>query len=336
MQCVKASAAVAVFVGLMLTVTSTQAAPARSVKGQLVFETPGVSCNPCRVSLTRGAGQPVGMTITDSAGNFTFDNIEPGSYMLHIEIDGFEKIDQEFDFIDGVGGTTATVLVAPRPRASAAVAEGPAIIDASEYLSAYPKKAVELYRKGLENKKKGKDEQATKFFEQAIDVAPNFYAAHNALGLQYRDAGRKDDAEKEFLKAHELNKNDADPLINLTGLYLDKNDPGRAVETGEQAVKANSHSAPAFFSLGLALYKFAQLDRAEVALKKALELAPKMFQARLMLANVYLKEQRYDNLMDQLDRYLFENPNGEQRQAVEEMRRTLLQAKETGADVTAQ
>jgi tetratricopeptide (TPR) repeat protein len=277
------------------------------------------------------------MTITDSAGNFTFDNIEPGSYMLHIEIDGFEKVDQEFDFIDSLGGgPTATILVAPRRLSSAAATEGPAIIDASEYLSAYPKKAVELYKKGLENKKKGKVEQATKFFEQAVDVAPNFYAAHNALGLQYRDAGRKDDAEKEFLKAHELNKNDPDPLINLTGLYLDKNDPGRAVETGEQAVKANSHSAPAFFSLGMALYKYSQLERAEAALKKALELAPKMFQARLMLANVYLKEQRYDNLMDQLDHYLAENPNGEQRQAVEDMRRTLLQARETGENVTAQ
>jgi tetratricopeptide (TPR) repeat protein len=337
MQFVKASAAVAVFVGLMLTVASIQAAPARSVKGQLVFETPGVSCNPCRVSLMRSAGQPVGFTVTDSAGNFTFDNVEPGSYMLRIEIDGFEKIDQEFNFIDNLGGGgTATVLVAPRRLSSAATAEGPAIIDASEYLTAYPKKAVELYKKGIDNKKKGKDEQATKFFEQAIEVAPNFYAAHNALGMQYRDAGRKDDAEKEFLKAHDLNKNDAEPLINLTGLYIDKNEPGRAVETGEQAVKANSHSAPAFFSLGIALYKFAQLDRAEAALMKALELAPKMFQARLMLANVYLKEQRYDNLMDQLDRYLAENPNGEQRQAVEEMRRTLLQARETGTDVTAQ
>jgi outer membrane protein assembly factor BamD (BamD/ComL family) len=61
-----------------------------------------------------------------------------------------------------------------------------------------------------------------------------------------------------------------------------------------------------------------------------------MFQARLMLANVYLKQQRYDNLMDQLDRYLAENPNGEQRPAVEEMRRTLVQARQTGANVAAE
>jgi len=271
------------------------------------------------------------MTMTDSAGNFTFENVEPGSYTIHIEIDGFEKIDQDFDFADGFPTGTATIIVAARPVGNGAKGRG-GTIDVSEYPAADPKKAVEFFKKGVESRKKGKNDDAIKFFEQAIDVAPKFYAAHNALGAAYKDAGRKEDAEKEFLKAHDLNRSDAEPLINLTGLYLDENDAARAVETGEQAVKANSRSAPAFFSLGVALYKFAMLDRAEAALKKALELAPKMFQVRLMLANVYLKQQRYDNLMDQLDRYLAENPNGEQRQAVEQMRRTLIEAQQTGAN----
>jgi Tfp pilus assembly protein PilF len=335
MQCVKASVVVTVLVGLMLTSVSTQAASARSFKGQLVFENVGVSCQPCRVSLMRQTGQPVAMTITDAAGNFTFDNVEPGTYTIQVDIDGFNRVEQDLNVSPGLAGGTTTILVAPR-RAASATSERSGTIDVSQYLSAYPKKAVDLFKKAIDSKKKGKDEQATKFLEQAIEIAPNFYVAHNALGMLYREAGRNDDAEKEFLKAHDLNQSDAEPLINLTGLYLDKNDPGRAVETGEQAVKANSRSAFAFFSLGTALYKFAMLDRAEAALKKALELAPKMFQARLMLANVYLKQERYDNLMDQLDRYLAENPTGEQRAAVEQMRRTLIQAKQTGANPTAQ
>jgi tetratricopeptide (TPR) repeat protein len=319
----------------MLTAFSTHAAPVRSFKGQLVFENVGMSCNPCRVSLMRQTGQPVAMTITDTAGNFIFDNVEPGTYTIQVEIDGFKRIEQDVNVSEGLAGGTATILVAPQ-RTASATAERAGIIDVSQYLSGYPKKAVNLFKKAIDSKKKGKDEQATKCLEQAIEIAPDFYAAHNALGTLYREAGRNDDAEKEFLKAHELNQTNAEPLINLTGLYLDQNDPGRAVDTGEQAVKANSRSAPAFFSLGTALYKFAMLDRAEAALKKALELAPKMFQARLMLANVYLKQQRYDSLMDQLDRYLAENPTGEQRPAVEQMRRTLMEARQTGTDPTAQ
>jgi Flp pilus assembly protein TadD len=331
MRIVKAFLAVSsLLLLLLLSVDSTQAVAAgRSFTGKLIFETPGLSCTPCQVTLLSSGGQPIGMTIADSAGNFTFENVEGGIYTIQIEMEGFEQIEQQVNVMDGFSSGTTTVLIAPKPIAPADKSNS-ATVDASDFLSGYPKKAVELYKKGMDNKKKGKNDQAVKYFEQAIDIAPNFYAAHNQLGVAYKEAGRKDDAEREFLRAHELNRADADPLINLTSLYIDQDQPGRAVETGEQAVKANSRSASAFFSLGMALYKFAMLDRAETALKKALELAPKMFQVRLVLANVYMKQHRYDNLMEQLDRYLAENPNGEQRPAVEDMRRTLIQARQQG------
>ncbi len=331
MRFVKASGAVLTFFLLMLlAVTSTEAAaPAgSSLNGKLIFEVGGFSCNPCRVTLVTTSGQPLGMTFADSAGNFTFENVQAGTYTVRVEIDGFERIEQEVTFFDGFGGGgTTTILLTPKPANSTDKSQG-AVVDASEFLSAYPKKAVEHFKKGLESRKKGKTDQAIKSFEQAVKIAPDFYAAHNELGAAYKEAGRNDDAENAFLRAHELNRSDADPLINLTTLYIDEDRPERAVATGEQAVKTNSRSARAFLSLGMALYKFAMLDRAESALKKALELAPKMFQVRLMLANVYMKQQRYDNLMDQLDRYLAENPNGEQRPAVEEMRRSLVQARQ--------
>ena len=156
-----------------------------------------------------------------------------------------------------------------------------------------------------------------------------FYDAHNQLGVAYQAAGRPDDAEKEFIVAHELNSTGITPLLNLTNLYLNENEPDRAVKTGEEAVKVNSHSAPAFFSLGVALYKIASLDRAEAALKRALELAPRMPNVRLMLANVYLKLHRYDSTLDQLNSYIAENPHGSQLEAAEEMRDEILKAEAT-------
>jgi Flp pilus assembly protein TadD len=334
MRLVKTS--VAVFTFVILSVASTYGAAPRAVSGRLVFETSGVTCAPCRVTLVGPLGQPLAVTFADSAGNFTFENVEPGAYRVSVDIDGFERIDQPVNFMDGFGGSAATVVVVSPKRVAPKDSGGGGTIDASEFLTGYPKKAVNLYKKGVESKGKGKADESIKYFEQAIDIAPNFYAAHNQLGMVYRQAGREQDAEKHFLRAHELNGSDPAPLINLTGLYLDENQPARAVEAGEQAVKANSRSAPAFFTLGMALYKFAMLDRAEAALKRALELAPKMFQVRLLLANVYLKQQRYDNLMEQLDRYLLENPNGDQRAAVEDMRRTLIQSRQDGTKVTAE
>jgi tetratricopeptide (TPR) repeat protein len=95
-------------------------------------------------------------------------------------------------------------------------------------------------------------------------------------------------------------------------------------------VKANSRSANAFFSLGLALYKAAQFDRAEAALERALDLAPRMATVRLMLANVYLKLRRYDKTLEQLNTYIAENRTASQLKAAQDMRDQLLALKDTG------
>ena len=47
-----------------------------------------------------------------------------------------------------------------------------------------------------------------------------------------------------------------------------------------------------------------------------------------MLANVYLKLQQYDSVVDQLNTYIVENPRGEQLKAATQMRDQILKAKE--------
>ena len=332
MQFARASVVI-VFVVVMLSVSGwarTAEPPAQSISGKLIFEDGRFPCDPCGVTLLVSGVQRVAMTYTDAAGNFTFNDVRPGTYTIHVELSGYEGVDQQVDVTGGLGfGMIVTMMPNRRPGTSNDSTDGaPGVVDASQFLNTYPKKAIESFKKGLENKKKGKNDQAVKNFEVAAEVAPNFYDAHNELGQAYKQAGRPDDAEREFLRAHELNQTSAEPLIRLTGLYIDENKPDRAVITGEEAVKADSRSASAFLNLGMALYKATMLDRAEAALKKALGLAPNLFQARLMLANVYLKEQRYDDLLEQLDRYLADNPNGEQRESVQQMRQALLKAKQ--------
>ena len=89
-------------------------------------------------------------------------------------------------------------------------------------------------------------------------------------------------------------------------------------------------SAPALFNLGLAMYKLSRLDKAEEVLKRALDVAPRMSQIHLALANVYLKLKRYDNLLDQLNTYLEQNPKGTEREQVERLRDQVLKAKSDG------
>jgi Tfp pilus assembly protein PilF len=289
------------------------------ISGRLIFDNGDSSCDHCLVSLLANGVRPVGTTYADLSGHFTFTGVPRGSYTIHVELDGFQDVNQVIEA--GFGEANVMVTLVRKP---AVVSTGSPIVNIAEFKELYPKKAVSNFEKGADLLKKNKPNDAIEYLRQAVELAPTFYEAHNQLGIAYRETGRQDDAEREFLKAHELNSTGIGPLLNLTSLYLEENKPDSAVKTGEEAVKANSHSAPAFFNLGIALYKTAMLDKAEVALKRALELAPRMPNVRLMLANVYLKLQRYDKTMEQLDSYIVENPHGDHLAEVQHMRDQLM------------
>jgi tetratricopeptide (TPR) repeat protein len=318
----------ALFTYLMLIAVSNAGAATlaeQTVSGTLVSPLGRFECNSCQVRVELSGPQPTLTTFPDANGNFNFFNVRRGSYTLRVIVDGSEEAAQEIDVFDqDMLSSNHRILVQQRfdyRRASSSN-----VVDVSQFLDAYPKKAVERYKRANESRKRNEIKDAVKYLEEAIRIAPNFYNAHNDLGLLYQTLGRFEDAEGQFLKAHEINESSSDPLVNLTALYIEQEKPDKAVETGEQAVKTNGRSPSAFFNLGLALYKLSQLDRAESVLKKALQLAPKMFQVRLMLANVYAKLRRYDRVLEQLDTYLAENPKGEERENVEEVRQKVLQA----------
>ena len=301
----------------------------QSISGRFIFENGDFACGRCTVSLLASGSRPVATAYVDLSGHFTFSNVpRAGSYTVHAEIEGFEEVNQPIENLDSTSQTSVTIMLV-RKRSVQLTAARSNVVNISEFLERYPKKAVGYFEKGSESLRNKRNDEAIKYFRNAVELAPTFYEAHNQLGIVYRQAGRMDDAEREFIKANELNSTGVDPLLNLTTLYLEENEPERAVTTSEEAVKRNSRSAPAFFSLGIALYKAAMPDRAEAALKRALELAPKMAKIRLMLANVYLKLRRYDKTLEQIDSYIAENPHGDQIAAVQQMRGQLLKAKET-------
>jgi tetratricopeptide (TPR) repeat protein len=292
----------------------------------VIFENSNVACERCQVILLANGERPVATTYLDLGGHFAFPGVPRGLYSIRIQVEGFEEVNQP---VDAGAFSEANIMVTLVPKRRVEQTGRGQVVDISEFTDRYPKKAVSLFEKGKNALDSKKYEEAIKYLRQAVELAPTFYEAHNQLGIAYRDSGRKDDAEREFIAAHELNSNGVAPLLNLSNLYLDENQPDRAVKASEDAVKANSRSASAFFSLGVAAYKAAMLDKAEAALRRALELAPKTANVRLMLANVYVKLHRYDSTLDQLNKYIAENPQGPQIQAVQRMRDDVIKASES-------
>src|SRR5262249_2837645 len=147
--------------------------------GRVLFESTGFGCErQCTATLLASGVRPVQTVVLDLSGNFTFRNVPHGAYSIKVEVDGVEVATQQFD-----SATDVTVFITPTRKPTARSSATPAIVDASEFLERYPKKAVASFEKGTELAKKKDNERAVKYFKDALDMAPNFYEAHNQLGI---------------------------------------------------------------------------------------------------------------------------------------------------------
>jgi tetratricopeptide (TPR) repeat protein len=289
------------------------------------------------VRLEKSTVQVLMTTFTDAAGNFEFRSLAPGSYTVSIDLEGYEPVRQSVDVFNNLGSNSVTIFlnkpaVTIKERPTGLDADDPDIVDVSQMKDSLPKKAVQDYEKAIDEKQKGRMESAVKLLEEAIRLAPNFFHAHNNLGILYLSAKRFGEAEREFKESHQLNPKTERPLVNLGSLYIeeasleksDKQSAGKlldqALDNLEQSVKLNPRSALGYFLLGQANYRSSFLEEAEAAFKKARELNPSLSAARLMLANIYVQQSRWADVVENLDAYLKENPKAADRASVEEMR----------------
>lgn len=311
-----------------------------NIRGKVVIANQHDADQRIEVRLEKSALQMIQTTYTDSAGNFDFRNLAPGSYYVSVSLDGYEPVHQAVEIFNAFGNTSTTIFLSKpaietRDRPFGLDAEDRDVIDVNQMKENLPKKAVQDYEKAIEEKQKGRLDSALKLLEDAVRLAPKFFHAHNNLGILYQSLKRYPDAEKEFKRSHELNVKTDRPLVNLGSLYIEQSNQekkdedaagkllDKALDALEEAVKVNPRSAMGYFLLGQANYKSSFLEEAETAFKKAYALDPHISSARLMLANVYVRQQRWQEVIENLDAYLKENPKAADRANVEQMRASI-------------
>ena len=307
-----------------------------------MFDNPHPPDERIEVRLEGSGRQLIDTVFSDSIGNFMFRNFLPNTYYVAIEVEGYEPVRERVASFTRVANLTIflnskTVI----GRTEKGGFEGdPKVVDINELRTDYPDKAVEEYEKALKDAEKGNAGKAVDRLEKAVQLAPDFHQAQNNLGVQYKALGRYRDAERTFEIARDLNRNAAQPLINLGSMYVDEaqeqSSSGeeersratyqKAVASLEEAIALDSFSAQARYFLGTALYKTAALERAETMLMRALELDEEYHVVRLMLVNVYWKQARYNDVLAQLTEFLERSPDDPQSEAVRAMKRQIEKA----------
>jgi hypothetical protein len=158
MQGFKKSASVALFSIVFSTVAFAQFdGPALS--GQLIFGNRGYDCQYCEVRLESG-GIPAGVTYADSLGNFRFEGVRPGSYVIRVSLPEFEEVRQAVEVMP-IGNVMTMVML--NRNGDEVNPESPHIVDVSQLVE-IPKKARDLYKKGLT---KGSNSHRSGFLRRA-------------------------------------------------------------------------------------------------------------------------------------------------------------------------
>lgn len=284
------------------------------------------------VTVQRADGPIVARVFTDNLGNYDVRGLGAGVYNILVNVEGYEEVRQEVGIGNGAF-SNVTVNIPLREKEKFIVIRPPGaaeddIVDIAELGRKHPKKAVQDYDKAQDEARKGNTSKAIDLLLSAVKIAPDFYSAHNSLGTLYQRAGKFNDAEAEYRRARVLNPRAAEPLVNLGSLFIDqavaREHEGRevvgkildqALDILEESLKLK-RSQKGYYFLGTAYYRSNFFEEAETNLKRANEMEPNLPAANLMLANLYIKQRKWQDALDQLDTYLNENPNASDREQI--------------------
>src|SRR5262245_49139199 len=199
-----------------------------------------------------------------------------------------------------------------------------------------PAEAIKFYNKGIELRDAGKFQAAAESFKKAIEIDPNWLLAHLDLGVIYVRLKDLPAANKAFTKAIELDPNFAEAHSNLGFVYFATGandaaikslqealrlkpdlDPARrmliavyeAVGRKEDAAKLSNaertpNDARSYYLRGLDGRRFGNTEEALGALRKAVELDASLTEAHALLAEIYMRQERYTEAIPAFERVL--------------------------------
>ncbi|MGC1952875.1 MAG: type IV pilus biogenesis/stability protein PilW [Gammaproteobacteria bacterium] len=145
---------------------------------------------------------------------------------------------------------------------------------------------------GLGYLREGRYETAWKRLSRALEIEPNYAAAHSAMALLHEQLDEPQEAEAHYRRALALTPSDSASHNNF-GRFLCAQ--GRSTDAEAEFLKAVAnplYDAPeiAYTNAGLCLYAGGDLGKAEGYLRRALQINPNIPVALLKMASVTLQK----------------------------------------------
>lgn len=268
------------------------------------------------VNLQTEGGYVVSTVRSNGEGHFDFRDVHYGSYTVVVDDPSYRRAEAHAQIMDLV--PVAEVYITLQPRGPSVkntpdFDSGSSTVSVKELKTKFPKKAVKEYEKGNENLQRGDAKDAVPHYEKALQIAPNMYPVLNNLGDAYLQTHRMDLAEATFEKALAADPGAAQPLVNLGHVYYETRKYDLAEKFLLRSLERDPQSSLALFFLGLTYAHTGKREAAIENLQKSLIGGnPRVAQAHLILAQLFMNSREYSKARQHLEAYLKLRPQDPQ------------------------
>lgn len=170
-----------------------------------------------------------------------------------------------------------------------------------------PHSVLGWYYLGRTKYNENRFEEALDAFQHCLKLEPRHIKAEDNLGLSYQALGRREEAMQAYRNAIDWQADavtvNPGPFINMGSLFLEINQPEKAVEYLQKALAIAPDDPKAHQQLGKAYFNLNNLPKALPELEKAVQLAPNNAPAHYILAQAYRKQGLQDKAKLEFDRY---------------------------------
>jgi tetratricopeptide (TPR) repeat protein len=266
--------------------------------------------------LCADGGLPLQQSTASDSGDFSFQGLRAGNYLLRVQASGFESAELHIDL--SLASEHGLSVHLKRAR-TATPPEGKTI---SAHELAIPEAARDLFDSGKRKLYTEKNAGAAlKDFQSATKKAATFYEAYYLEGMAYLSLKNSAEAERHFRKSVELSeKKYGDADIALGTLLLHRGEIKEGETLLREGLAWNPRCWPGQFELGELELTRGHVDEALAAAKEATELAPRQPVVYRLLAVIHLRQKNYPELLTDLDAYLQLDPDSPSGQRAKELR----------------
>lgn len=282
----------------------------RELRGQLRFENGVAAPAGVAIRLESRASGAFKETVSDSAGQFDFQPLERGDYIVTVASPEYQSASQQVDLTVTPHGFAALTLHAKSRNSVAVPPEGPTSKISLADLS-IPENARKEFSKGekllLEQHQPAR---SLDHFRRAIERCPHYAAAFLFQGIAHMQLRDWTEAQSSLEQALQLDDALAPAYLALGALFNEQGKYAAAEQPLARALLLDAKSAMIHYEAARTSWALGRLPEAEKQVQTALEIQPDLADAHVLMGNLMLQRGQPQMALTHFREYIRLAPSG--------------------------